>query len=75
MAIDNEQGAMAVIEAWRSEPLRAQRKYLKDAIDSLELSVMYYEQKGNEQGAARIARCLDLLYARQTEVEAAMPSS
>lgn len=69
MAIDNEQGALSAIEGWRTEPLRAQRKYLKEATDSLELSVMYYEQKGNEQGAARATRCLALLRVRQGEVE------
>lgn len=68
MPIDNEQQATAAIEAWRAEPLRAQFRYLREAQDSLELSAMYYEQKGNELGAARVSRCLALLKARQEEL-------
>lgn len=68
MAIDNEQQALAAIEAWREEPTRAQLRYLQEAMASLELSAMYYEQKGNELGAARALRCLTLLQARQDEL-------
>jgi len=71
MPIDNEQQALAAIEAWRAEPLLAQRRSLQEACDSLEMSAMYYEQKGNELGLARTVRCLTLLRARQDEVEAA----
>lgn len=74
MPIDNEQQATAAIEAWRVEPLRAQLRYLQEARDSLEMSVMYYEQKGNELGKARAARCLILLEARSREVESAIAS-
>lgn len=70
MAIDNEQGALDAIEGWRREPLRAQRKFLQEAKDSLELGVMYYEEKGNEKGVTRTTRCLTLIAARQQEVEA-----
>ncbi len=71
MTIDNEQQTEVAIEAWRSEPLAAQRRYLRQAGESLEMSAMYYEQKGNELGLARIGRCLALIQARQREVEAA----
>jgi hypothetical protein len=71
MPIDNEQQALAAIEAWRNEPLRAQRRYLQEAWDSLEMSAMYYEQKGNALGLARTARCLALIRIRQDEVVAA----
>ena len=68
MPIDNEQQAMAAIEAWRGAPLQAQLRYLQEARGSLELSAMYYEQKGNELGAARVSRCLALLQTRQDEL-------
>lgn len=71
MTIDNEQQAEQAILAWQAEPLAAQRRYLRQACESLELSCMYYEQKGNELGLARIGRCLTLIRARQREVEAA----
>lgn len=68
MPIDNEQQALAAIETWRVEPTRAQLRHLQEATDSLEMSAMYYEQKGNELGAARANRCLGLLQARQNEL-------
>lgn len=68
MPIDNEQQAIDAIEAWRNEPNRAQLRYLQEAVDSLEMSAMYYEQKGNELGAARVNRCLGLLQARRNEL-------
>ena len=73
MPIDNEQQALAAIEAWRAEPLRAQLRYLREACDSLELSAIYYEQKGNALGQARVARCLALIRVRQDEVKAVAP--
>ena len=72
MPIDNEQQTMAAIDAWRAEPLRAQRRYLQEALESLEMSAMYYEQKGSSQGQARTARCLALIRIRQGELEAAV---
>ncbi len=71
MPIDNEEQALAAIEAWRAEPLRAQLKLLQEAWESLEMSAMYYEQKGNALGQARAARCLALIQARHREVKAA----
>lgn len=69
MTIDNEQQALAAIEAWRAEPPRAQLRQLREAWESLEMSVMYYEQKGSEQGLARANRCLALIRTRHGEVE------
>jgi hypothetical protein len=68
MPIDNEQQTIAAIEAWRVEPLRAQLRCLQEAQDSMEMSAMYYEQKGNELGAARVSRCLTLLQKRREEL-------
>ena len=69
MTIDNEEQARAAIDAWRAEPPAVQRRYLREACDSLEMSAMYYEQKGNELGLARSGRCLALIRARQGEVD------
>ena len=71
MPIDNEEQALTAIETWRSEPLRAQQRYLQEAKDSLEMSAMYYEQKDNALGLARMERCLSLIRVRQGEVESA----
>lgn len=68
MAIDNEAQAAAAIEAWRAEPLRAQLRQLQEALESLEMSAMYYEQKGNELGMARAERCQAVIRARRDEV-------
>ena len=68
MPIDNEQQTVAALEAWRTEPSRAQLKYIAEARASLEMSAMYYDQKGNDLGAARVVRCLSLLQARQDEL-------
>jgi hypothetical protein len=72
MPIDNEQQALAAIETWRADPLRAQLRCIQEALASLEMNVMYYDQKGNELGAARTSRCINLLTTRQKEVAAAM---
>ena len=74
MPIDNEQQAIAAIEAWRAEPHRAQLRYLQEARESLEMSAMYYEQKGSELGVARVNRCLALLQTRQEELSNQAPS-
>ena len=68
MLIDNEQQAITAIEAWRAEPLRAQLRYLQEARESLEMSAMYYEQKGSELGIARVNRCLAVLQTRLDEL-------
>ncbi|MDD5758570.1 MAG: hypothetical protein PHI06_05765 [Desulfobulbaceae bacterium] len=68
MSIDNEQQAQEAIEAWRVETNRVQLRYLQEATASLEMSAMYYEQKGNDLGAARIGRCLALLQTRRDEL-------
>lgn len=68
MSFSTEEQTTAAIEAWRPDPPLAQRKEIQFAIESLELSQMYYEQKGNEQGIARAGRCIALLRARLVEL-------
>ena len=70
MHINNEDQARESIALWRTDPPMAQRKNLKLAQESLELSLMYYEQKGNEAGIMRVAACLTIIANRIAEIEA-----
>jgi len=70
MKINNEDQARTAIALWRTDPAKAQRNKLKLALESLELSQMYYEQKGNEPGLARAAACQVIIAKRITELEA-----
>ena len=70
MNINNEDQAREAIALWQTDPVRAQLKNLRLAQESLELSQMYYEQKGNKQGMVRAAACLTILGIRITEIEA-----
>ena len=69
MSINNEDQAREAIALWQTDPIRAQIKKLRLALESLELSQMYYEQKGNEQGATRAAACQSILACRIAEIE------
>ncbi|MEW6594619.1 MAG: hypothetical protein AB1413_07100 [Thermodesulfobacteriota bacterium] len=70
MSFSTEEDAQRAIETWRQEPEKTQRKEIRLAIESLELSQMYYEQKGNDLGCARSGRCIALLRARLAELAA-----
>jgi len=70
MNINNEDHARETIALWRTDPPKAQLKNLRLSLESLELSQMYYEQKGNEQGAARAAACQTIIASRIAEIEA-----
>ncbi len=70
MNINNEDQAREAIALWRTDPAGAQLKNLRLALESLELSQMYYEQKGNEQGMARAAACQTIITTRIAEIEA-----
>lgn len=69
MNINNEEEARAHIGRWHGEPTRAQLKNLRLAKESLELSSLYYEQKGNEKGISRVEASLRLICARIAELE------
>ena len=69
MNINNEADAYDAIEKWRMEPAKAQLRNLQLAIESLELSQMYYEQKGNDHGIERAAKCITVLLKRKKELE------
>ncbi|MDH3392424.1 MAG: hypothetical protein OEL66_00320 [Desulfobulbaceae bacterium] len=74
MNINNEKEAHEAIEAWRCEPEKAQLRNLQQAVEKLELGQMYYDQKGNEQGSERLARCLDILVERKKEIDCQIQS-
>lgn len=69
MNINNEDQAREAIALWQADPARAQLNNLRLALESLELSEMYYEQKGNEQGASRAAACQAIIANRIAELE------
>ncbi|GEM_PF-510049 len=71
MNINNEEEARTFIAQWQAEPHKAQLKNLKLAVESLELSQMYYEQKGKEQAAGRAEACICILSERIRALEGA----
>jgi hypothetical protein len=70
MNISTEEEARLAIALWQAEPAEAQLRNLKLVVESLELSQMYYEQKGNDKGAARTTACLTILNNRIRELAA-----
>lgn len=61
MEIRNEEHAREMLAAWRQLAAPARKKEIGLAIQQLELSSMYYEQKGNNQGMDRCERCILIL--------------
>ena len=70
MNINNADQAREAIALWQTDPARAQLKNLRLAQESLELSQMYYEQKGNESGVVRAIACLTIITTRIAEIDA-----
>ncbi|OGQ95986.1 MAG: hypothetical protein A2521_14375 [Deltaproteobacteria bacterium RIFOXYD12_FULL_57_12] len=70
MEISNEAQARAVIEKWSTERVGVQQRQLKQAIESLELGQLYYENKGNDEAVTRLGQCIVLLRTRQASLEA-----
>lgn len=66
--IDSVEKAYSAIEAWHSDPPKAQIRQIKFAIQSMELNQMYFEQKGNEKGASRMEKCIEVLQVRLDEI-------
>jgi hypothetical protein len=69
MEIKNEEHAREMIGRWRGLPLPAQKRELNLAIQKLELGCMYFEQKGNDQGACRCMKCITLLRQRLEKLQ------
>ncbi len=70
MEIKNELEAHAAIEEWRGLKPAVQLRNLRLALEGLELSQMYYQQKGSARGVERTAACLQIILARQAELSA-----
>jgi hypothetical protein len=61
MEIRNEEHAREMLALWQELAVPARRKEIDLAIQQLELSSMYYEQKGNSQGVDRCEKSILLL--------------
>jgi len=61
MEVRNEEHAIKMLQEWQKLPLLAQKREIRLAIEKLELSSMYYEQKDNDKGAKRAQRCASIL--------------
>ena len=66
--INSVEKAYSAIEAWHSDPPKAQIRQIKFAIQSMELNQMCFEQKGNEKGALRMEKCIEVLQVRLHEI-------
>jgi len=69
MHFKNREETLAAIEDWRPLSPAAQTRNLRQAIKSMEMDQMYYEQKGNSVGSERCDECLELFMVRLSEVE------
>ncbi len=69
MKLHNEDQAQEAIAAWQELSINGQLFHLKKAIDDQELSLMYYEQKGNEKGVLRAEKILEILKKQQNELQ------
>ncbi len=61
MEIKNEEHAIKMLQEWQELPILAQKREIRIAIEKLELSSMYYEQKGNDRGVTRTQLCTSIL--------------
>jgi len=61
LEIKNEEHALKMLQEWQKLPILAQKREIRVAIEKLELSSMYYEQKGNDKGATRTELCASIL--------------
>lgn len=61
MEIKNEEHAAEMLDQWRQLPDQARKNQIKLAIEKLELSSMYYEQKGNANAVQRCENSILIL--------------
>lgn len=69
MNLSTEAQTHEAIKKWRESPPMAQVRNINQAIESLELSQMYYEQKDNDSGMKRTEKCIKLLQDRKKDLE------
>jgi len=75
MSINSEEQAIETLRQWSEKSPRIQLGLLREAIEGLELNQMYYEQKGNDKGAARTEAILALLRRRLDELTQGIPGA
>lgn len=64
MGIQSEKQAQKCIALWQADSLLTQFRALRLAIESQELGLMYYAQKGKDQAVGRTVKILALLRER-----------
>lgn len=69
MEIKNEEHAKEVLIELQNKPVSAQKREIRLAIEKLELSCMYYEQKGNERGCIRSQKSIKILSEHLKSIE------
>ncbi len=70
MNFSNEEQAKEAIEAWREDPPKAQLMKIGNAMESLDLNEMYYEQKGSDKALERVGKIRAILEKRREELSA-----
>lgn len=69
MNISDETTAKEAIDMWRSKAPKEQLRRIRQAIKTLELNQMHYENRGNEKGVIRSENAIDILSQRRMEIE------
>ncbi|MBU4013801.1 MAG: hypothetical protein KJ550_10075 [Proteobacteria bacterium] len=72
MNISDETTAKEAIAMWRSKAPKEQLRRIRQAIETLELNQMHYENRGNEKGIIRSEKAIDILIQRRTEIESGL---
>ncbi|MBU3980568.1 MAG: hypothetical protein KKH84_06240 [Proteobacteria bacterium] len=72
MNISDETTAKEAIAMWRSKAPKEQLRHIRQAIETLELNQMHYENRGNEKGIIRSEKAIDILIQRRTEIESGL---
>ncbi|MDL1968075.1 MAG: hypothetical protein LWW97_05875 [Deltaproteobacteria bacterium] len=69
MKISDETTAEEAIDIWRNKAPKEQLRHIRLSIETLELSQMYYENRGNEKGVIRSEKAIDILILRRKAIE------
>ncbi|MBU1163115.1 MAG: hypothetical protein KKA75_03090 [Proteobacteria bacterium] len=69
MNISDETTAREAIDLWRSKAPKEQLRHIRQAIETLELNQMHYENRGNEKGIKRSENAIEMLIQRRMEIE------
>ena len=69
MRFKNEHDCVEAIEEWQQYSAESQVRNLNRAIETMELDLMYYRDKGSERTAGKLSKCLELLNKRLSVIE------